>query len=132
TPASLLAEQSENFRLSDRRNKGGCAREMNPVLTRFGVLMCGTIALAVQSQPALDVSSRKQVFIDHRFIAQSSRVELTANQPKLAGPALEPGPSGSWDDGKVTWGQVAEDGGIFRMWAGGFAAKSLKGDWQEL
>jgi len=105
---------------------------MNPVLTRFGVLMCGTIALAVQSQPALDVSSRKQVFIDHRFIAQSSRVKLTANQPKLAGPALEPGPSGSWDDGKVTWGQVAEDGGIFKMWAGGFAAKSLKGDWQEL
>lgn len=83
-------------------------------------------------QPVRDVSNRNQLFIDNRFIASRTNVQLVVNLPKLAGPALEPGPAGSWDDGKVTWGQVAEDQGVFKMWAGGFSAKAMKGDWKEL
>jgi hypothetical protein len=79
-----------------------------------------------------NVASNKQLFIDHRFIVASTNVRLVANAPQLAGPALEPGSAGSWDDAKVTWGQVMQDQGVFKMWAGGFSAKAMKGDWQEL
>ena len=66
----------------------------------------GTYVSAADTKPALvrDVSNRKQLFIDDRFIASSTNVRLVVNPPKLAGPALEPGPPGSWDDAKVTWG----------------------------
>jgi hypothetical protein len=108
----------------------------NNPLTRLPLcLVCLTATIitpAAESEAIRDVATRKQLFIDHRFIARSSGVKLVANQPTLAGPALDPGPPGSWDDGKVTWGQVAEDKGILKMWAGGFSAKALKGDWQEL
>ena len=79
-----------------------------------------------------NVSNKKQLFIDDRFIAHSTNVKLVANPPELAGPALEPGKPNSWDDGKITWGQVVEDEGIFKMWAGGFSAEAMKGDWKEL
>ena len=106
---------------------------------RFVLLLAGTsmaiwfagIATA-HEVPVWNVSNQKQLFIDDRFIAASTNVQLVANPPKLAGPALEPGPPGSWDDAKVTWGQVAEDQGLFKMWAGGFSAVTLKGDWKEV
>ncbi len=82
--------------------------------------------------PARNVSNKKQLFLDDRFISSSKNVRLMANPPELAGVALEPGRPGSWDDGKLTWGQVAEDAGVFKMWAGGFSAASMAGDWKVL
>ena len=95
----------------------------------FAFLLAALVAKAGEIR---DVANRKQLFIDHRFIASSTNVTLVMNSPKLAGPALEPGPPGAWDDGKVTWGQVMEDEGIFKMWAGGISAKTMKQDWKTL
>jgi len=47
---------------------------------------------SVHSNPnhPIDVCDRKQLFIDHRFIASSERVMLTLNPPRKAGPVLVP------------------------------------------
>lgn len=80
----------------------------------------------------LDVSNQKQLFVDHRYIASSSNLQLVVNRPTVAGVALKPGSPGSWDDGKLTWGTVVEEHGLFKMWAGGVAAESMRGDWKAL
>ena len=68
---------------------------------------------------ALDISSRKQLFIDQRLVASSDGVALAANRPRFEGVVLEPGPDEDWDDRVLgPYGQVMEDGGIYRMWMG--------------
>lgn len=74
---------------------------------------------------ALNISSRKQLFIDQRLVASSDGVALAANLPRFEGVVLEPGPDGDWDDRVVgPYGQVMEDGGIYRMWMGCFGQAS--------
>jgi hypothetical protein len=112
---------------------------MNPRLNCF-LLSCACAATcSAKISPAdtrqasiEDVSNRAQLFIDGRFIASSTNVHLVMNRPRLAGPVLEPGPPGSWDDSRITWGTVVEDEGLFKMWAGGVSAQVTKGDWKVL
>jgi hypothetical protein len=67
----------------------------------------------------LRVSSRKQLFIDQRLVASSEGVTLTANRPRFEGVVIEPGHEGNWDDRVVgPYGQVMDDGGVYRMWMG--------------
>jgi hypothetical protein len=112
--------------LSNKLCRTACICSLPIALLNHGV------AAESGHSPTWNVSNKKQLFIDDRFIATKRNVRLVPNPPTIAGPALEPGPAGSWDDGKVTWGQVAEDQGVFKMWAGGFSAQAMKGDWKEL
>jgi hypothetical protein len=76
----------------------------------------------------LDVSNRKQLFIDDRFIATAEGIRQIANQPKLASVAIDPGPTGDWDDGFAGgYGQVFEEGGVFRQYFTCRSAEMLAG-----
>jgi len=61
------------------------------------------------------IGSRKQLFIDGRFIEQSEGVNLRMNPPVKHGAVLLG--TNSWENGIVTGaGTVIEDGGRFRVW----------------
>ncbi len=71
-------------------------------------------ALALQADP-LDIGSRKQLFIDSRFVTAGHGVELAMNPPIKAGAVLAG--SESWDNGFVSaYGTVLQDQGKYRMW----------------
>lgn len=76
-------------------------------------------------KPLLEVGDQRQLLLDERFLASSGGVQRVVNRPRLDGPALEPGPEGSWDDGFLLWGTVAEEDGLCRMWVNGRPAKVL-------
>src|SRR5580658_6449594 len=79
-----------------------------------------TLALATGSLSALaagpyEIGSRKQLFIDDRFVEQADGVGLHMNPPAKLG-AVFAG-TRSWEDGMVTGaGTVVEDAGKFRLW----------------
>lgn len=75
---------------------------------------------------AITISTQRQLFLDDRFIDINERVVQRMNRPRLVDVALAPGPEGSPDDAMVgAYGQVEEDGGIFKMWVNARAAKVL-------
>lgn len=60
-------------------------------------------------------ATRKQRFIDHRFIDAARDVELTVNPPaKLPGPVLHS--EHPWEAFSIGWSCVLEDDGLFRLW----------------
>lgn len=64
---------------------------------------------------AVDIASRKQLFIDAKFVEKPQGVVLRMNPPIKLGPVLLG--TNSWENGIVTGaGTVIEDGGRFRMW----------------
>ncbi|WZP01139.1 hypothetical protein EP7_005588 (plasmid) [Isosphaeraceae bacterium EP7] len=83
------------------------------------------LLLALAAPPApIDVADRKQLFIDHRFITESDRVELHANPPQKLG--LLRDEHGTPFQGHV--GRVIEDGGKVRMYLGADDAEVLESD----
>ncbi len=82
---------------------------------------CGTLLALLIALPGSlfagihDIGSRKQLFIDERFVEQPQGVTLRMNPPIKHGPVLLG--TDPWDNGIVTAaGTVIEDGGKFRMW----------------
>ena len=72
-----------------------------------------SLAFPIRGEP-FDIGGRRQLFIDHRFVAESRGVELSVHPPEKIGPVLtgtEP-----WDNGVIDYGTVMEDHGRFRMW----------------
>jgi hypothetical protein len=75
----------------------------------------GFLGLGLGAEPPLDVGTRRQVFIDRRFVASGAGIELRMNPPRKLGVVL----SGDkpWDAGWISGaGTVLEDHGVFRLW----------------
>jgi hypothetical protein len=86
------------------------------------LLACG-ICAARAAEP-IDVGSRKQLFIDHKFVACSRGIELTMNTPvKMNQPVLAS--DAPWDgEPKASIGlysTVIKDGDTIRIWGSGKA-----------
>jgi len=63
----------------------------------------------------IDVGSRKQIFIDKRFITSENGVKLTVNPPVKMESTIVP--EKPWELGWVHgWGTVLEDQGKYKMW----------------
>jgi len=88
-------------------------------LCLFVLPASGTEARAARP---IDVGSRKQLFIDDRFIAQSRGVELTMNVPvKMNQPVLASNQPWEGEPGASvgSYSSVLKDGGKIRIWGSG-------------
>jgi hypothetical protein len=84
------------------------------IRTVLFALILFPMALASAEEKSLEIGSRKQLFIDERFIAKSERVTLRTNPAQKLGQILDA-------DGKPLMGHVSrviEDQGKIRMYIG--------------
>ena len=78
-------------------------------------LLLATSYAAPLSDDPISIGSRKQLFIDRKFIQSDTGVTLRMNPPLKAGVALTA--DHPWEQGWLTGsGYVSEDGGRYRMW----------------
>ena len=86
---------------------------------------CLTMLLAVEGVPgmsAIDIGTKKQLFIDRQFIERSERVTLVLNPPVKQGPIALPGPVTSYVS-------VVEYGGkcfMYYLGKGGYAVATSR------
>lgn len=86
------------------------------------LLLC-QLALLAAPEP-IDVGGRKQLFIDDRFIAEHSGVELRMNPAQKLGPLVD-------EEGRPLQGHVSrviEDGGKVRLYLGADSVAVLESD----
>ncbi len=74
---------------------------------------------------SIAVGDRKQLFIDHKFIASSENVTLTSNPPQKEGVVLKG--EFPWENGLLNYGSVIDDNGFYKMWYEGMEQDGLKG-----
>src|SRR5262245_30415025 len=68
-----------------------------------------------ETKITIDVGTRKQLFIDNRFITSSRGIKLIVNPPVKTNSALVP--DRPWDLGWIVgYGSVIEDRGKYRLW----------------
>ncbi|MDZ4858200.1 MAG: hypothetical protein SGI88_04395 [Candidatus Hydrogenedentes bacterium] len=94
---------------------------MHRPLSLLLIFMCGNVALA---QRLIEIGSAKQLFIDHRFIAKSERIELRMNQAQKMGRILD-------EDGQYIRqhvSRVLEDNGKIRLYTGADTLNVLESD----
>ncbi|MCC2668324.1 MAG: hypothetical protein K0Q72_795 [Armatimonadetes bacterium] len=88
-----------------------------------GLAAAPTAARAAAAEPRSreprNVGSRKQLFIDQRFIAASEHVTLTMNPAQKLGVVLD-SEKEPWEHGTGGYFRVIEDGGKFKMYYGAF------------
>ena len=73
------------------------------------------------NQTPIDVGTRKQLFIDQRFIDQSDGVVLHVNPPTTHGPVLKG--EGPWEGGWIrATGSLIQEGDLLKLWYGANAA----------
>jgi hypothetical protein len=72
------------------------------------------IVMAAVSAAEIDVGSRKQLFIDRRFIAASEKVTLGMNPPEKRGVVLQA--EYPWEAGAIGHATIIEDADRHRMW----------------
>ena len=81
----------------------------------------GTVAARqitpVPAAVPLLVGDRKQLFIDHRFIAASENVALNMNQAQKLGIVIDSSKE-PWEKGPGGYFRVIDDGGKFKMYYG--------------
>src|SRR5262245_47018497 len=78
------------------------------------LLLAGSLAAPLSDDP-IPIGSRKQLFIDRKFIQSDTGVTLRMNPPVKAGVALTA--DHPWEQGWLTGsGYVSEDQGRYRMW----------------
>ncbi len=66
-------------------------------------------------EAALDIGSRKQFFIDTKFIAESDNVTLSVNPPRKAGVVLRT--DREWDAGRIIYPSIVQDEeGTYRLY----------------
>ncbi len=88
------------------------------------LLTLGAISTIARASQPIDVGSRKQLFVDDKFIASSRGVQLIMNPPaKMNQPVLvgnEPWPAGGEPSGGPGWySSVIQENGKIRMWGSG-------------
>lgn len=91
-------------------------------LTLAGVAEEARVSSAASTesgQDRLDVSDKKQLFIDYRFIADSANVTLNMNQAQKLGIVLD-SEKEPWEKGTGGFFRVIEDAGRSKMYYGAF------------
>ncbi|MCX6623119.1 MAG: hypothetical protein NTY38_19040 [Acidobacteria bacterium] len=73
--------------------------------------------LAAAGDPVLDAGSRKQLFVDYKFIESAEGVTLTMNPPVRTGEVVIK-PDAPWESEMVTgsYSSVFKEGGKVRLW----------------
>jgi hypothetical protein len=112
---------------------GSAAAGVIPVVGPGAVAFADTTAAPIGAPhssppgggPALDVSDRKQLFIDRRFIAAEHNVTLTMNPPQKLGIVLEK--SEPWEVGPGGYFRVVEDGPTFKLYYSSYLTDGGKG-----
>ena len=98
--------------------EGICLMKKNKGMRLVGATIGSMILVATSAGWAMDpiqIDSGKQLFFDHRFIAESGGVELVMNSPSRAGKVL--GPDRPWEDFRLTsYFTVVQDGDLCRMY----------------
>jgi hypothetical protein len=92
------------------------------------LLACSLCPLDAKAQSPLEIGSRKQLFIDKRFIAAAERVELHMNPAQKLGLILDEKGQPSTESGHTS--RVIEDQGKIRLYVGAgdlFALESEDG-----
>ena len=86
----------------------------------LGLMVVVSGVLRLQSDGnILSVGDRKQLFIDHRFIAASENIQLTVNPPvKLEKPVIVS--DRPWEAFRFAYHSVADDSGLYKMWYSAF------------
>ncbi|MFH1699302.1 MAG: FlgD immunoglobulin-like domain containing protein [Candidatus Zixiibacteriota bacterium] len=86
-------------------------------------ILCTTIPIMLflinsipGAQAPVDVGDMKQLFIDDYILADTSSVSFTVNPPQCLGPVLMP--DNLWENWSLSYFNVLEDGGIYKMWYG--------------
>jgi hypothetical protein len=111
----------ENPNGSSRFHHGEC------FMLNIWFLSASALACAASTAPAagpIDVGSRKQLFVDNRFIASSRGVQLTMNVPvKLNQPVLASDVPWEGEPGAAIdcYASVLKDGDKIRIWGAGKA-----------
>ena len=67
------------------------------------------------SGAAITLESRKALFVDSRFIAQSAGARLRLHPPKKTGERLIESEH-PWENATINWFSVLKDGDRYRMW----------------
>lgn len=83
----------------------------------------GILLLLTLAQP-IDVGSRKQLFVDDRFIAERERIELRVNPPQKLGPLSDE--KGQPLEGHIA--RVIDEGGKARLYLGHEDVQVLESD----
>src|SRR5688572_96765 len=77
--------------------------------------LTGVMAFGAALGNEYNIGSRKQLFIDERFVEEAQNVILRVNPPVKHGPVLLG--THAWENGIVTGaGTVIEDRGKYRLW----------------
>jgi hypothetical protein len=73
--------------------------------------------LALSATPVIEVGSRKQLFIDYKFVESAEGVTLVMNPPWRTGEVLVE-PDASWETQTIlgSYGTVVEENGRVRLW----------------
>lgn len=76
-----------------------------------------TAATVLSQERAIEIGSRKQLFIDHKFIESSEGVELIMNPPQRTGEMLVL-PDAPWEKelGIGSYSSVIQENGKIRLW----------------
>jgi hypothetical protein len=78
------------------------------------LLVCGA-ALSAKAESVVSIGSRKQLFIDKKFIQSDTGIELRMNPPVKAGVVLKG--EKPWELGWLFgYGTVLEDSGVYKAW----------------
>src|SRR5262245_56162402 len=88
----------------------------------------GCVWMGLPATPAIDVGSRKQLFIDHKFIESAEGLSLVTNPPWRTGEVvLEP--DAPWEKGTVigSYSTVVQENGRVRLWYNTLGNTNLPG-----
>ena len=78
-------------------------------------VLLGLVAVGARAGEPLEVGSRKQLFIDHRFIESKENISLVVNPPVKRQEAVIRSDK-PWDAFRLIWFSVGEDEGGYKMW----------------
>ena len=86
----------------------------------------GIADLKMPEEGPLQVGTRKQLFIDNRFIEVSENISLVMNPPvKVNEPVF--GSDKPWEAFRLAFFNVFRDEGLFKMWYSAFDNDQWKG-----
>lgn len=104
------------IRLPSVLNGAVCFVSFLVVLTGFGSNAAGAVDGVAQPKPPLDIGSRRQVFINGRFLDKVRNVELIVHQPTKTG-ELSVKPEYPWEQGGIgPYSSVLKEGDTYHMW----------------
>src|SRR6187402_243987 len=103
--------------MSGRSSVAGIPKPMKTMIPRLLLILGGLLcAHDAGAQAPIGIGSRKQLFIDKRFIAKSEGVDLQMNSAQKLGLILDGNGQPSAESGHTS--RVIEDNGRIRLYVG--------------